>query len=212
MADRDELSALRAENARLIALLESHGIEWRARQQPSSPPAEPSRLSTDEKVALFRSLFRGRSDVFPVRWESKTTGKSGYAPACANEWRAGVCEKPRIKCGACSHRLLIPLSDAVIYKHLAGEYTVGVSRHCCACGTSACSGAAAGRPWRSVPPSVRATMSGPRQHPFGETARMNWSSSKAGAWPGAGVVPWGRWQWCCGVADSAWRGPRPSAR
>ena len=126
MADSDELSALHAENSRLIALLESHGIQWRARQQPSPPPVEPSRLSTDEKVALFRRLFRGRTDVFPVRWESKTTGKSGYAPACANEWRAGVCEKPRIKCGDCRHRLLIPLSDTVIYSHLAGEHTVGV--------------------------------------------------------------------------------------
>jgi hypothetical protein len=42
-----------------------------------------------EKVALFRRLFRGRTDVYPVRWEGKTSGKSGYAPACANEWRAG---------------------------------------------------------------------------------------------------------------------------
>jgi hypothetical protein len=81
---------------------------------------------TAEKVALFRRLFRGRTDVYPVRWEGKTSGKSGYAPACANEWRAGVCEKPRIKCGDCSNRLLIPLSDAVIYDHLAGEHTVGV--------------------------------------------------------------------------------------
>lgn len=65
-------------------------------------------------------------DVYPVRWEGKTSGKSGYAPACANEWRAGVCEKPRIKCGDCGKRLLIPLSDAVIYDHLAGAHTVGV--------------------------------------------------------------------------------------
>ena len=124
----DELQALRTENARLISLLESHGIEWR----PSPPPAKPAteselaRLSTDEKVALFRRLFRGRTDVYPVRWESKTKGKSGYSPACANEWRAGVCEKPRIKCGECSKRLLIPLSDSVIYDHLAGLHTVGV--------------------------------------------------------------------------------------
>ncbi|WCE93842.1 TOTE conflict system archaeo-eukaryotic primase domain-containing protein [Acidithiobacillus ferriphilus] len=83
-------------------------------------------MSTAEKVALFRRLFRGRTDVYPIRWEGKTSGKSGYAPACVNEWRAGVCEKPRIKCGDCSNRLLIPLSDAVIYDHLAGEHTVGV--------------------------------------------------------------------------------------
>lgn len=125
MADSDELAALRSENTRLIELLESHGIEWRPPSKPAALPAKPSRLSTEEKVALFRRLFRGRTDVYPVRWESKTTGKSGDAPACANEWRAGVCEKPRIKCGDCSNRLLIPLSDAVIYNHLAGEHTVG---------------------------------------------------------------------------------------
>ncbi|MDP1647238.1 MAG: hypothetical protein Q8M01_03425 [Rubrivivax sp.] len=124
----DTLAALQAENTRLIALLEAHDIAWRP-HQPAALVArepEPSRLSTAEKVALFRRLFRGRTDVYPIRWESKTTGKAGYAPACANEWRAGVCEKPRIKCGDCSKRLLIPLSDAVIYDHLAGEHTVGV--------------------------------------------------------------------------------------
>ena len=62
----------------------------------------------------------------PVRWESATTGKSGYAPACANEWRPGICEKPRIKCADCGNRSLIPVSDAVIYSHLAGEKTIGV--------------------------------------------------------------------------------------
>jgi superfamily II DNA or RNA helicase len=125
MTDRDELAALRAENSRLIALLESHGIEWHLPSRPASLP-EPPGLSTEDKVALFRRLFRGRTDVYPVRWESKTTGKSGYTPACANEWRAGVCEKPRIKCGECSNRLLTPLSGAVIYNHLAGAHTVGI--------------------------------------------------------------------------------------
>jgi superfamily II DNA or RNA helicase len=138
MPEHNAFAALQAENARLVALLESHGIEWRtppfldARPVPveSAPEElpEPKRsgLSTADKVALFRRLFRGRTDVYPVRWESRTSGKSGYAPACANEWRVGVCEKPRIKCGDCSQRLLIPLSDAVIYDHLAGKQTVGV--------------------------------------------------------------------------------------
>jgi superfamily II DNA or RNA helicase len=126
MNDQESLAKLHAENARLIALLESHGIEWRAPQ--SSPPSvsELSRLSTAQKITIFRQLFRGRTDVYPVRWESKTTGKAGYAPACANEWRPGVCEKPRVKCGECGHRQMIPLSDEVIYGHLAGEYTIGV--------------------------------------------------------------------------------------
>jgi len=50
MADRDELSALRAENARLIALLESRGIEWRVPSRPCRPPAKPSRLTCVERV------------------------------------------------------------------------------------------------------------------------------------------------------------------
>ena len=129
--DATALIDLRAENQRLIKLLEAHNIEWRIRPAPAavSPPApEPtqSNLNTDEKVAIFRRLFRGRTDVYPVRWESQKTGKSGYAPACANEWRHGVCNKPRIKCSDCSNRLLNPLSDAVIYKHLAGDLTIGV--------------------------------------------------------------------------------------
>ena len=89
-----ELKVLRAQNTRLVALLESHGIEWRVPPQPvvAVQESELSRLSTAEKVALLRRLFRGRTDAYPIRWEGKTSGKSGYAPACINEWRAGVCE------------------------------------------------------------------------------------------------------------------------
>lgn len=124
-----ELLALRAENARLVELLEAHGIEWRTRPEQARPPdgaQATARLATGEKIELFRRLFRGRPDVYPVRWEGRTSGKSGYSPACANEWRPGICEKPRIKCSDCSNRLFIPLSDPVIYRHLSGEHTIGV--------------------------------------------------------------------------------------
>lgn len=123
-SDSDELAALRAENARLVSLLEAHGIEWR--RKPPISVQRVSVLSTNEKVALFRRLFRGRDDVWALRWESKTSGKSGYSPACANEWQARICGKPRIKCGDCAHRQLIPVSDLVIYHHLAGTHTAGM--------------------------------------------------------------------------------------
>ena len=128
MTERDRLAALQAENDRLAALLDSHGIQWRqsALPQPAVREPESTSLSTEEKVALFRRLFRGRVDVYPVRWESKTSGKSGYAPACGNEWRPGICEKPRINCGDCCHRLMLPVSDDVIFGHLAGKHTVGI--------------------------------------------------------------------------------------
>jgi superfamily II DNA or RNA helicase len=124
-SDSDSAEYLRAENTRLAALLDAHGITWRATHNSTANPKPPN-LRTAEKVALFRRLFRGRTDAYPSRWESKSSGKSGYGPACANEWREGVCEKPRIKCSDCSNRLLIPLSDSVIYDHLAGKRTVGV--------------------------------------------------------------------------------------
>lgn len=92
MTDVDALAMLRAENARLTALLDAHGIAWRLPPQAQTPTvAEPSRLTTDAKVALFRTLFRGRSDVYPVRWEGKTSGKSGYArPAPTSGGRASA--------------------------------------------------------------------------------------------------------------------------
>ena len=73
------------------------------------------------KIALFRSLFRGREDVYPRRFESKKTGRAGYAPACGNEWVRGICEKPRIKCGDCSCRAFLPVTDEIIRWHLSGK-------------------------------------------------------------------------------------------
>lgn len=64
------------------------------------------------KIALFRSLFRGREDVYPRRFESRKTGKAGYAPACANEWVRGICEKPRIKCAECPNRRFLRVTDS----------------------------------------------------------------------------------------------------
>jgi superfamily II DNA or RNA helicase/very-short-patch-repair endonuclease len=73
------------------------------------------------KIELFRSLFRGREDVYPRRFESRKTGKAGYAPACANEWIRGICEKPRIKCTDCPNRRFFPITDEVIGWHLSGR-------------------------------------------------------------------------------------------
>ncbi len=79
----------------------------------NSPPAA--------KIKLFRSLFRGREDVYPRRFQSRKTGKAGYAPACANEWIRGVCEKPRIKCTDCPNRRFLQITDEVVGWHLSGR-------------------------------------------------------------------------------------------
>ncbi len=89
--------------------------------QPPGPPR-----SKQEKVALFRSLFAGRGDVFPKLWRNRRTKKQGYAPACANEWINGVCEKPRVKCGACPNQAFFDVTDRVILDHLQGRHVIGV--------------------------------------------------------------------------------------
>lgn len=87
-----------------------------------------SNLSPEEKIYIFMSLFKGRQDVFPKRWENNKTNKSGYSPACFNEWVKGKCNKPKIKCSDCTQQAFIPLTVPVLYKHLGGESIQGIRR------------------------------------------------------------------------------------
>lgn len=75
------------------------------------------RSSREEKVALFRSLFAGRDDVYAVRWESAKSARSGWSPAV----RGG-----RGRHGNDVERELLPLTDGVLSSHLAGEVHAGV--------------------------------------------------------------------------------------
>src|SRR5271165_1190184 len=88
---------------------------------------------TVDKIALFRSLFRGREEVFPRRWENPNSGKAGYSPVCRNEWVRGVCGKPQVKCGECPHQAFVPFGDDALRSHLTGrapgssaDFTAGV--------------------------------------------------------------------------------------
>ncbi len=87
------------------------------------------------KISLFMDLFRGRQDVYPRRFESQRTGKSGYQPACRNEWKKGRCRKPRVKCANCDYREFQPVTEVIIRNHLLGhdpdkgyqsDFTIGV--------------------------------------------------------------------------------------
>ncbi len=91
--------------------------------------------SQEEKIRLFRSLFKGREDVFPRRFENSKTGKSGYAPVCRNEWQAGICQKPKVTCQECNFRAFTQVNDETIRNHLKGidpndrsgrDFTIGV--------------------------------------------------------------------------------------
>lgn len=123
---------LRKENTELRSLLCAHGIEYKPRptnviDSIYSPISLPVfKLSLDERVALFMSLFKGREDVFARRWFSKSTGKAGYQPVCVNEWRRGICDKKTYKCAECPNRDFAPLTSQDVYRHLEGK-----DENCC---------------------------------------------------------------------------------
>lgn len=77
-------------------------------------------------MTLFRQLFRGREDIYPTRFVSKKTGKSGYAPACANKFVEGVCPLPKVKCGDCTNQAFRPVDDRAVLAHLRGKHVMGV--------------------------------------------------------------------------------------
>src|SRR5438128_1751872 len=112
--------------AALHAELASLGAEREIRVDLPLPVAAPVPRTSAEKVKLFRSLFRGREDIFPTRFESKKTGKPGYAPACRNKFVKSVCELPKVKCGECPNQAFIPFDDAAVVGHLTGRHVMGV--------------------------------------------------------------------------------------
>lgn len=129
---RRRLDAIESEQRSLheeLVALERHVPEPSARYSISPRDATPKAITPlvtkhsppADKIACFRRLFAGRDDVFPIRWENLKTGKSGYAPACHNEWKPAICQKPRIKCGECPHQSFVPVSDDVIRRHLGGR-------------------------------------------------------------------------------------------
>ena len=91
----------------------------------SSPPVVTKGSPMAEKTALFLSLFQGRSDVFARRWEGKN-GRAGYSPACKNEWKPGICLKPKGKCVNCAHAEYCAYDAAAIESHLRGKAVLGV--------------------------------------------------------------------------------------
>jgi superfamily II DNA or RNA helicase len=109
-----ELERLRAENERLRTLL-ALAQRTQAVLAPANPAAARDAFArASEKVALVRRLFRGREDVYAVRWENTRTGKSSYVPAVVGGWSRD---------GANAY---LPLSDEAIERHLRGQESIGV--------------------------------------------------------------------------------------
>src|ERR1035437_9729613 len=116
---------LREENARLRRLLAVHSIPipQLPTENPPTKTVEPAPPVDKEerarqRIALFRSVFRGREDVYARRWEN-ADGRHGYMPAVVKDWKA-------INESRAEHRKFLPLTSAVIEDHLLGKETIGV--------------------------------------------------------------------------------------
>src|SRR5581483_173315 len=116
---------LREENARLRRLLAVHSIpipQLTAESLPPTKAVEPTTPVDKEerarkRIALFRSLFRGREDVYARRWEN-ADGRHGCMPADVKDWKAINKSSPQDrKKVAQKTRKFLPLTDAVIENH-----------------------------------------------------------------------------------------------
>ena len=132
---KDRLTALDRERSDVTDRMSALDQQVREAAKPPLPVTARVTMAspTAEKIALFRSLFRGREEVFPRRWENPNSGKAGYSPVCRNEWVRGVCGKPQIKCGECPNQAFVPFGDDVLRSHLTGrapghstDFTAGV--------------------------------------------------------------------------------------
>jgi hypothetical protein len=115
-----ELARLRAENARLLRLLGMTAEQARTPAATQSglflerPGMVTAASTPQEKVAFFRALFAAREDVYAIRWENTTSGKSGWVPAVAGGWRKGT-TRPYLR-----------LRDDVVAAHLSGRDHIGL--------------------------------------------------------------------------------------
>lgn len=114
--------------ARIAALqLELAALSPMSNPNPAPPLGTSAPQTPADKVRLFQSLFRGRADVFPLRFVSKKTGRGGYAPACSNKWLPDLCLlKSGGKCSDCTDQAFIPVSEQLIVEHLQGRHVMGV--------------------------------------------------------------------------------------
>jgi len=129
----EEVQRLQEENLRLRSLLITHGIPIPEVANLTGPPPQISDSESNPKVGtaaqritLFRSLFRGRDDVYAIRWEN-ADGRTGYMPKADRDWKSylSATAEDRKKVDR-QTRTYRPLTDDVVRAHLVGEHTVGL--------------------------------------------------------------------------------------
>lgn len=85
-------------------------------------------LTLEQKLQIYMDYFKGRDDVYPYLSINKNNSNiKYYIPACANEWKNGVCNKLKKKpCKTCQYRENKPLTVDVIKNHIYNNKTIGI--------------------------------------------------------------------------------------
>jgi superfamily II DNA or RNA helicase len=118
-----ELARLRAENARLLRLL-----QLTPRQAAPPSPGQAAYFEAtpgfvhdgsppEAKIRFFGALFAARTDLYAVRYDNPHTGKGGWIPAVRGRWVKGVRHEDRG---------YLPLTADVLSSHLRGEVHIGL--------------------------------------------------------------------------------------
>ena len=130
-----EVEQLTKRRKELLAQKSAIDAELRAIDEKLSRVSPQSNQSKKARfISLFAKLFKGRHDVYAVRWESSADNRgrkrSGYNVSCANKFKQGLCSKTLRKgkttCAKCGSRKLVPFDEKVIEDHLAGKITAGI--------------------------------------------------------------------------------------
>ena len=129
-SELEEVSNRRENLAREIRDLQARlgvGESQAAHADLAAAPTPAPRPQTNRaKIELFRSLFRGREDVYPRWFHFEETGKSGYAPVRDYDRERSGRGGSNGKRVAPGYRLYKPLTDDVIFAHLKGRDFIGV--------------------------------------------------------------------------------------
>ena len=120
---RAEVGRLRAENTRLLRLLDLTPAQARPPEPAqsaifeSAPGGVHAGSPPAAKVAFYAALFAARLDAYAVRWDNARLGKGGWMPAVRGGWRRSM---------PAEQRLYLPLTPQVLTEHLSGVAEIGL--------------------------------------------------------------------------------------
>lgn len=121
---QNEIQRLQMEIERLHRIMDKAGVSYQLTPKEildANQHINPVKI-TLENMRLFYALFKGRRDVYAVRYVGKN-GRAGYSPKCGNFWKDKICPKriKKFKCADCTKQNYLPLGKVAIENHLLGR-------------------------------------------------------------------------------------------